>query len=303
MNIVIFGYGFEGVRCYRKLIKNRSEFEILGFADNSIYKQGNLVGDLPILSMDDLVRLKGEIDFSVIIAVNQYFVVGEQLEKNGIAIKGICREGRIEKYERMSFEKLDLKKEITLYAGDICDKEHLRNLNLYGLSINKADARHILADILDKYPLPDNSIASYQAEDVLEHIELEKLVDVINEIYRILKKGGLFRICLPDYFSPYLQIISMRNREGEILFDPTGGGAYGESGVSDGGHRWFPNIYNVRTLLEKTNFVNYDFLCYYTEDGKLMKKNIDFSKGYISRIPKSDRENGPIYSIVVDCYK
>ena len=120
----------------------------------------------------------------------------------------------------MTFERLDLSKQITLYAGDICDEEHLKNPNLYGLSIHKADKRHILADITNEYPLPDNSIYSYQAEDVLEHIEPQKLVDTINEIYRILG-DGVFRICLPDYNSPYLKNISMKSKEGRILFDPT----------------------------------------------------------------------------------
>lgn len=301
MKIIIFGYGFEGVCCYRDLSSSK-EYEVIGFADNSVYKQGNYVGDQPILSLDDLVHLNLTTDFSVIISANRWFEIGAQLEKINILIEGIWRRGCLCKYERMTFEKLDLSKKITLYAGDICDETHLRNPNLYGLSINKADSRHILADITDKYPLPDNSIYSYQAEDVLEHIEPEKLVETIDEIYRILGKG-VFRICLPDYFSPYLKNISMKDKDGQILFDPTGGGAYGENGVSAGGHVWFPNINNVKELLKKTKFVNYEFLCYHTEDGELVKKDIDFSKGHIIRVPISDTETRAIYSIVVDCYK
>lgn len=301
MKIIIFGYGFAGVECYRKLINNH-KYEIIGFADNSKYKQGHIVGNIPILSIDDLVQLKNRIEFSVIIAVRQWFVVGEQLEKNNIAIRGIWQNDKIKKYERMTFERLDLSKQITLYAGDICDEEHLKNPNLYGLSIHKADKRHILADITNEYPLPDNSIHSYQAEDVLEHIEPQKLVDTINEIYRILG-DGVFRICLPDYFSPYLKNISMKNKEGKILFDPTGGGVYGENGVLQGGHIWFPNVVNVRELLMRTKFEKFEFLCYHTEKEELVKKDIDYSKGWINRIPKPGEEDGPVYSIVIDCYK
>ena len=179
----------------------------------------------------------------------------------------------------------------------------MSNPDLYGLSIHKADVRHILHDITERYPLPDDSIYSYQAEDVLEHIEIAKLPDTINEVYRILRKGGLFRICLPDYFSPHLNAVSMKDRDGNLLFDATGGGNYGKDGVSDGGHVWFPDYGNVRELLQKTKFQDIRFLCYHTEDGRLVRKKIDFEKGHINRVPKLDEPNKPVYSIVVDCYK
>ncbi len=301
MKICIFGYGWNGVQCYRNLM-NKGEFDIIGFADNSVYKQGKMVAGNVIMSMEDLVRLKSSMDFSIVIAAHMWREIGEQLEENNIPIKGIWQEGKVCSYEKMTFEKLDLTKQITLYAGDICDDVHIKNPNLYGLSINKTDERHILADITEKYPLPNDSIFSYQAEDVLEHIEFSKLVETINEIYRILGKG-VFRICLPDYFSPYLKEISMIGSDGTILFDPSGGGIYGENGVSKGGHVWFPNINKVKELLEKTKFKNVEYLCYHTEDGQLVRKNIDFSKGYIKRIPEVENEERPVYSIVVDCYK
>lgn len=300
--IIIFGYGLEGVRLYRELVNN-GQYEVIGFADNSPYKQHKRVGEYVILSLDDLMKLKGEKDFSVIITANRWFVIGEELEKNHIDIEGIYRNGKICSYDRMCFERLDLTGKIVLYAGDIADDVHMAEPNLYGLSINRADSRHILHDITHKYPLPDNSIYSYQAEDVLEHIEFVKLVDAINEIYRILQPGGLFRICLPDYYSAYLGDISMRDEDGSIVFDPTGGGSFGVNGVENVGHVWFPNYDLVCNLLEKTKFHKIDFLCYHTEYGELIKKDIDLSKGYIKRLPKADEINKPVYSIVVDCYK
>lgn len=251
------------------------------------------------MSIHDVVELRERNDFSVIIAANKWFEIGQQLEECDIVIEGIYYNGKFTKYDRMSFERLDLSKQIKLYAGDICDEVHMSEPNLYGLSINKADSRHILHDITERYPLPDNSIYAYQAEDVLEHIEISKLTDTINEVFRILKNQGLFRICLPDYFSPYLRNISMKNKSGNIIFDPTGGGNYDENGVSNGGHIWFPNYLNVHDLLTRTMFEKIDFLCYHTQRGELIKKEIDFTKGYVNRI--ANKQN--IYSIVVDCYK
>lgn len=302
IDLVIFGYGMEGVKLYRKLRTN-SKYRFIGFADNSPYKQGGMVGKHRIFSMNDLINLKADINFSVIIAANRWFDIGEELEKNHIHIEGIYRKGDICQYDRMCFERLDLTKEIMLYAGDIPSDIYMSNPDLYGLSINKADARHILHDITNRYPLPDNSIAAYQAEDVLEHIAFEKLTSTIDEIYRILKKDGIFRICMPDYYSAYLSDISMKNEEGEIIFDPTGGGTLDENGVGNLGHVWFPNYDIVRELLEKTRFKNVEFLCYHTQKGKLIRKKIDFSKGYINRLPREGETNRPVYSMVVDCYK
>lgn len=302
MKIIIFGYGMEGVKLYRELL-NSKQYEVIGFADNSPYKQNNTVGNFKILSMNDLINLKSAMDYSVIIAANSWFIIGEDLEKYDIDIRGIFFNGEILEYNRMCFERLDLSKKLTLYAGDIADNVHMADPDLYGLSIVKADSKHILHDITKQYPLPDDCISSYQAEDVLEHIEFEKLVSVINEIYRILKKDGLFRLCLPDYYSAYLKDISMRDDAGNILFDPTGGGTYGANGVENLGHIWFPTYPIVSNLLERTKFDKIDFLCYHTERGELIKKDIDLSKGYIKRIPKNDGEDRPVYSIVVDCYK
>lgn len=300
-NIIIFGYGMEGVSLYRKL-KNHKEYRIIGFADNSIHKQGMKVDNLLIYSVNELVELKKKQDFSVVIAARAWYQVGAQLEENNISIEGIYVDGELEAYYRMTFDKLDLTKGVKLYAGDICDEVHMQDECLYGLSINRADKRHILHDITIEYPLPDNSIEGYQAEDVLEHITINKLVPAINEIYRILKPGGCFRICLPDYFSPYLKSISMKDNAGNIVFDPTGGGTYGVNGVENGGHVWFPTYKNISEILGETLFNKIDFLCYYTENEELVKGELDFSKGYIRRVP-TDEVNGIYYSIVIDCYK
>lgn len=115
--------------------------------------------------------------------------------------------------------------------------------------------------------------------------------------------GGVFRICLPDYFSPYLKNTCMIDINGNIIFDPTGGGILSKNGIENGGHIWFPNYINVKEILEQTLFRDIDFLCYHTEEGKLVKKHIDFSNGYIIRIPKENEKNKPVYSIVVDCHK
>lgn len=300
-NVIIFGYGLSGIEIYRKLQGNEI-YDVIGFADNSIYKQGKYVNNLLIFSLEGLIELKERRDFAVIIAARSWHEIGAQLEKNKIQIAGIYINGNIGPYKVADFEKLNLQDEIKLYAGDICDEVHMSEKDLYGLSINKADEKHIFHDITQKYPLPDESIYAYQAEDVLEHIEIEKVVPALNEIYRILRKGSVLRICLPDYNSPHLSQISLKDHTGRILFDPTGGGVMGEFGVEKGGHVWFPTYDLVKKLLEETTFEKVDFLCYHTANGELVKKNFDYLNGYVNRV--SDTEDGrEIYSMIVDCQK
>lgn len=303
MNIVIFGYGYYGAKLYRELMNNNKEYNILGFADNASSKQGCMVNGKNIFSIEQLVELAETVDFQVIIALKAWHIVGKQLENSSISINGVYDGKDIVKYNPLRWNSIDWNHKVILYAGDIYNENHLRNPNLYGLSITKADEKHIYHDITEKYPIGDSTVDGYQAEDVLEHIEFDKLVDVINEIYRVLKPNGILRISLPDYNSRYLKEISMYSPEGTLLFDPTGGGNYSQSGVVGGGHVWFPTYNIVKELLDKTKFSKVNFLCYHTDEEKLILNNIDYKYGYVERVENNLRQNKPIYSIVVDCIK
>jgi glycosyltransferase involved in cell wall biosynthesis len=53
-------------------------------------------------------------------------------------------------------------------------------------------------DILDGLPFDDNSVSVVRAYDFLEHIPIGKTVFVMEEIWRVLKPGGLFESMTPD---------------------------------------------------------------------------------------------------------
>lgn len=299
--IVIWGYSYNGVMLYRKLLAN-SNFEILGFADNDCNKQGYYVDGKVVLSLDSLCHICEKQDVGVVIAVRAWHQVGKILDEKRIRIIGVYIDDEIKDYNPLKWDQVLNRERVDLYAGDICDALHLENENLFGLSINKSDQRHLFFDITQKYPIPDECIDSYQAEDVLEHIKYEGLVQVIDEIYRILKKGSNFRICLPDYNSIWLNSITMKTAEGEFLFDPTGGGVFNNKiGIDGGGHVWFPTYENVNNLLKKTKFKDYHFLCYRDSNAILHKKTIDYSLGHIIRV--RDRSDSEIYSMVIDLKK
>jgi len=208
----------------------------------------------------------------------------------------------------MYFSDIKYKENIYLYAGDC-----INNISQYpfiGLSLKCNNNTNIQHNILNKMDLFDNSVDIYQSEDVFEHIEYDKLKDVINEIYRVLKPGGLFRLSMPDYRCDILYNRSEKNDDNKIIFDKGGGGDYDYENkkVINGGHVWFPKYELVKSLLDKTSFQKnkINFLHYYDINNNSINKAIDYSKGYIIRTPDNDKRVNYPYrtmSIVVDCYK
>jgi predicted SAM-dependent methyltransferase len=212
----------------------------------------------------------------------------------------------------MEFINIKNQKNIYLYAGsyDKLYRSKVCNIPFIGLQLEPSNEYNIQHNVLNKMDLYDNSVDIYQSEDVFEHIEYNELFNVINEIYRVLKPGGLFRFSIPDYSCDILYNRCIKNNNNEIIFDPNGGGSYDykNSKVINGGHVWFPKYESVKSLLDKTNFEkkNINFLHYYDENNNSVTKIIDYSKGYIHRTPDFDnRVNNPYrpMSIVVDCYK
>jgi predicted SAM-dependent methyltransferase len=56
----------------------------------------------------------------------------------------------------------------------------------------------LCCDILDGLPFEDESVDEVRAHDILEHIPIGKTVGVIEDIYRVLKKGGKFESFTPS---------------------------------------------------------------------------------------------------------
>ena len=209
-------------------------------------------------------------------------------------------------FKKLTFDDIKNRDYIFLYAGDVPRRKEYDIEGIVGLAIRRATYRTILHDICQKYPLKDNSVDAYQAEDVFEHIEYDKLVDVINEIYRVLKPGAYFRLSVPDYGCDILYNRSKKDESGNIIFDPDGGGKYQDGKVIDGGHVWFPTYEKVLALIEKSDFSKYEFYHYYDENGDSVTKEIDYSKGYVIRTPDHDKRVQDPYramSLVVDLYK
>lgn len=212
----------------------------------------------------------------------------------------------------MEFNQLKKKKEIHLYAGDLSDHllQNAGNKDFIGLSLNQDDKNHIKFDITKKFPIENNTVDTFCAEDVMEHIYYENQVGIFNEIYRVLKPGGIFRLAVPDYRCDFIFNRTIKYKNGELKFDPGGGGKYSKlrRKVINRGHVWFPKYENVKEIFEASLFEKnkVDFLHYYTDKDQFTMKDINYDVCFISRTPDYDSRvanpRRPL-SIVVDATK
>jgi len=56
----------------------------------------------------------------------------------------------------------------------------------------------LVLDVTEGFPYEDNSVDEVRAHDFLEHIPIGKTIGVINEIWRVLKPGGVFEHLTPS---------------------------------------------------------------------------------------------------------
>jgi predicted SAM-dependent methyltransferase len=195
-----------------------------------------------------------------------------------------------------------------LYAGQIFrDLPQFRTH--YGLSLNDPSSRNLRHDVRDPMPIPDGCLATYQSEDVFEHVPYGDLPAIFDELFRVLRPGGLFRLSVPDYRNDVYFARSLRDASGELLFDPIGGGEFKDGKVICGGHVWFPRYETVKALFDASKFAwrgSVEFLHYTEVEGAYVLRDIDYSLGHISRTPDhDDRVRAPRrpLSIVVDARK
>ena len=208
------------------------------------------------------------------------------------------------KEQTYTWEQLKQQESIHLYAGGLYDIDNYNGK--IGLCLEKGNKYNIRHDITQPIPLEDNSVDSIQSEDVFEHITYNQLIPVLNEFYRVLKPGALFRLSVPDYRSDVYKSRSVKNTDGVIIFDPSGG--IEQDGTA--GHKWFPYFETLDYLIQNSLFgknnSKIEYMHYYNSDDSFVMKDIDYTKGMVLRTPDFDeRAQNPKrpLSIVVDIVK
>lgn len=163
---------------------------------------------------------------------------------------------------------------IYLNLGGACDRhptphyEHYVTVDLKG-----GEGWAVEHDLSRPFPLPQESVDRIISEHFFEHVAEEDAVELLRECHRVLKRGGLLRIAVPDYMHPRSRKYLRRG------FDPR---------HSD--HLMLPTYESFSALVNASPFERHEFYQYWDGD-TFVRKAIDYTRGHIKRTPEHDRRN------------
>ena len=204
-----------------------------------------------------------------------------------------------------------------LYFGSLGLHERQYQIpNFIGLALQPAHAREIRHNLADPLPFADGSIAKIQAQDVLEHIAFEKASLVLDEVYRVLKPGGIFRLSVPDYRSPVLKRRSIYDARGRVIGDlMMGATSYLDAATGDArvrfsedgeAHLWFPRYELITHLVLKSEIRKAAIHFYqgFLDDHSFLCEPVPENEMYVLRAAPHDRRaGGAPTSIIADFVK
>ena len=204
-----------------------------------------------------------------------------------------------------------------LYFGSLGLHERQFQIpNFLGLALNPAHEREIKHDLADALPFADASIAKVQAQDVLEHLAFERVPFVLDEIYRVLKPGGIFRLSVPDYRSPVLKRRSIYDARGRVIgdlmmgatsyLDPATGDVRVRFSEDGDAHLWFPRYELITHLVLKSDIrkAGIHFYQGFIDDHSFLCEPVPENEMFVLRAAPHDRRaNGAPTSIIADFVK
>jgi len=204
-----------------------------------------------------------------------------------------------------------------LYFGSLGLHERQYQIpNFIGLALQPAHDRETKHNFIDPLPFGDGSIAKIQAQDVLEHVAFEKVPAILDEIYRVLRPGGIFRLSVPDYRSPVLKRRSIYDARGRVIGDLLMGAtsyldqATGDARVrfsEDGdAHLWFPRYELITHLVLKSEIRKAAIHFYqgFLDDHSYLCEPVPENEMFVQRAAPHDRRaGGAPTSIIADFVK
>ena len=204
-----------------------------------------------------------------------------------------------------------------LYFGSLGRHERQFQVpNFTGLALEPAHDREIKHNLTDPLPYADGSIAKIQAQDVLEHLPFEKVPAVLDEIYRVLKPGGTFRLSVPDYRSPVQKRRSLYDARGRVIgdlmmgatsyLDPATGDAKMRFSEDGEAHLWFPRYELITHLVLKSELrkARIHFYQGFIDDHSYLCEPFPEDEMFVQRAAPHDRRGGGApTSIIADFIK
>ncbi len=206
-----------------------------------------------------------------------------------------------------------------LYLGNLSPRDpQFHRGNFIGLALRRESSLDLECNLRFGIPFPSNSVEKIQAEDVLEHIPFEECINLLDEIYRVLKKGnGIFRLSVPDYQSRLLSARSVYDSDGNILgdlmtstkvfYDAKSEKLIVEKSLDGESHQWFPTNEVIRNLIKASNISKcreIRFHHYYETPESFIMNEFEENEMPVSRMPPHDmRADGAPISLIIDFLK
>lgn len=204
-----------------------------------------------------------------------------------------------------------------LYFGSLGPHERQFQIpNFTGLALEPVHDREIKHNLIDPLPYAGGSIAKVQAQDVLEHLPFDKVPFVLDEIYRVLKPGGTFRLSVPDYRSPVQKRRSIYDARGRVIgdllmgatsyLDPASGDAKVRFSGNGEAHLWFPRYELIIHLVLKSELRKSRIHFYqgFIDDHSYLCEPVPENEMFVQRAAPHDRRaGGAPTSIIADFVK
>jgi predicted SAM-dependent methyltransferase len=139
----------------------------------------------------------------------------------------------------------------------------------YSLSKTKFPRNIKFGDIVKGLPLKENSCNGVYCSHILEHLSYTAFYKALQNTYRLLKPGGLFRLVMPDLemlAKNYIQLLSTNESGASVKFMRDSGMATEarnsglkaiiENSFGNSKHLWLWDKYSAKAALMKAGFVN-----------------------------------------------
>ena len=78
-----------------------------------------------------------------------------------------------------------------------CGADWIKHKDFIGLDSLELGQKYVVDLEKENLPLTDESIEEIRAWNILEHIAPERVIHVLNECHRVLKRGGILHIKVP----------------------------------------------------------------------------------------------------------
>lgn len=169
-----------------------------------------------------------------------------------------------------------------------------RNFGEDWIHIDGGDYEHLDYHDITNLPFDDNSVDLIYASHVIEYFDRDEVKLVLQEWNRVLKKGNVLRIAVPNF-----EIISKLYLNHHMSLENFLGPMYGKMIMGDKiiYHKTIYDLESLQKLLESCNFINTKTYDWRNTEHSLFD---DHSQAYI---PHMDKEKGTLISLNIESLK